>query len=61
MVAPAHAKAMPVILTVPDEVDQWLHADAPEALALQRPLRDDALRIVVQGALYGDLLGIKNL
>jgi hypothetical protein len=34
-------KAMPVILTSPAEVDSW-----PGALGLQRPLPDDALRIV---------------
>jgi putative SOS response-associated peptidase YedK len=41
--------AMPVILTKPAEVDLWLAADAPKALELQRPLPDDALRIVASG------------
>jgi putative SOS response-associated peptidase YedK len=41
--------AMPVILTTPAEVDPWLAADAPKALELQRPLPDDALRIVASG------------
>ena len=27
IVAPVHAKAMPVILTTPDEVDTWLEAE----------------------------------
>ena len=49
IVAPVHPKAMPVILTTSDEVDQWLEADTSEALALQRPLPDDALRIVAKG------------
>jgi putative SOS response-associated peptidase YedK len=49
VVAPIHPKAMPVILTTPAEVDLWLLADAPKALELQRPLRDDALRIVAIG------------
>jgi putative SOS response-associated peptidase YedK len=40
---------MPVILTRPEEVDLWLAADAPKALELQRPLPDDALKIVVSG------------
>jgi putative SOS response-associated peptidase YedK len=40
---------MPVILTTAAEVDQWLEADTVEALALQRPLADDALRIVAKG------------
>ena len=49
VVAPIHPKAMPVILTTPAEVDLWLAADAPKALELQRPLPDDALRIVASG------------
>jgi len=48
-VAPIHPKAMPVILTTPAEVDLWLGADTPDALELQRPLPDDALRIVSKG------------
>jgi len=44
VVAPIHPKAMPIILTIPDDVNRWL-ADAAEALALQRPFPDDALRI----------------
>jgi putative SOS response-associated peptidase YedK len=43
------AKAMPVILTTPAEVNLWLAADAPKALELQRPLPDGALRIVASG------------
>jgi putative SOS response-associated peptidase YedK len=34
IVAPIHAKAMPVILTTQDEFDQWLEADIPDALVL---------------------------
>jgi len=49
IVAPVHPKAMPVILTSPDEADRWLEADTPDALALQRPLPDDELRIVAKG------------
>ena len=33
----------------PGEVDLWLLADSPKALELQRPLPDDALRIVASG------------
>jgi len=40
---------MPVILTTASEVDQWLEAETAEALALQRPLAHDALRIVAKG------------
>ena len=49
VVAPIHPKAMPVILRTQAEVDLWLLADAPKALELQRPLPDDALRIVASG------------
>ena len=48
-IAPIHPKAMPVILTTPAEFDRWLEADTLDALALQRPLQDDALRIVAKG------------
>jgi len=40
---------MPVILTTPDEIEQWMTADAPQALKLQRPLPDGALKIVMTG------------
>jgi putative SOS response-associated peptidase YedK len=40
---------MPVILTTPEEIDQWLEADTVDALSLQRPLPDAALRIVAKG------------
>ena len=40
---------MPVILTTLAEVAQWLTADTPKALAMQRPVPDDALRIVASG------------
>ena len=49
IVAPIHPKALPVILTTPDEVDRWLEADTPDALTLQRPLQDESLRIVARG------------
>jgi putative SOS response-associated peptidase YedK len=44
-----HPKAMPVILTTPEEVDCWLDAPTADALALQRPLPDGSLRIVARG------------
>ncbi len=44
-----HPKAMPVILTTPAEVEMWLTAPTKDALALQKPLPDGALRIVARG------------
>jgi putative SOS response-associated peptidase YedK len=49
VVAPIHPKAMPAILTTREEVEQWLTALPNDAHALQRPLPDDALRIVARG------------
>jgi putative SOS response-associated peptidase YedK len=49
VVAPIHPKAMPAILTTRQEIDLWLTAPIGEALSLQRPLADDALRIVARG------------
>jgi putative SOS response-associated peptidase YedK len=45
-----HPKAMPVIFTLPDEIETWLTAPAPDALQLQRPLDDGLLMIVARGA-----------
>jgi putative SOS response-associated peptidase YedK len=44
-----HPKAMPVILTTPEEVETWMTAPPEQALKLQRPLADGSLRIVARG------------
>lgn len=44
-----HPKAMPVILTTPDEVEQWMRGSPEDALKLQKPLPDGTLRIVARG------------
>ena len=44
-----HPKAMPVILTTPQEIDLWMTGSADDALKLQRPLADGALKIVARG------------
>jgi putative SOS response-associated peptidase YedK len=49
VVAAVHPKAMPVILTTPDEIETWMSAPAEEALRLQRPLPNGVLRIVARG------------
>ncbi|WP_458097715.1 SOS response-associated peptidase [Roseomonas sp. WA12] len=49
VVAPIHPKAMPVILTEPDEFEAWMTAPWAEAKRLQRPLQDGALRVVGHG------------
>ena len=44
-----HPEAMPVILTMPEEIDTWMEASAGKALQLQQPLADGALVIVARG------------
>lgn len=48
VVAPIHAKAMPVILRETDW-ETWLTADVAMALKFQQPWPEDELRIVARG------------
>lgn len=45
-VGAVHPKAMPVILTQPDEIEAWMTAPWETAQTLQRPLPDGALAIL---------------
>ena len=41
-----HPKAMPVILTEPEEIERWMTAPWEIAKELQRALPDDALVVI---------------
>ena len=48
-VGAVHSNAMPVILSTREAIDLWMNAAAADALKLQRPLPDGALKIVARG------------
>ena len=58
VVRPIHPKAMPVLLTTPDECEAWLTAPLPEALKLQRPLPDSLLKVVAKGSRQDEQPGL---
>ena len=49
VVGSIHMKAMPVILTTPEEVDVWLSAPKEQAILLQRALPDGVLQVFAVG------------
>ena len=60
-IAVVHPQAMPVILTTADELNIWLRAPWPEASALQRPLPDGSLRVVLRGEKQDGTMDLVNL
>ncbi|WP_348642140.1 SOS response-associated peptidase family protein [Methylobacterium sp. WL6] len=49
IVEPVHPKAMPVLMTTPEEWRTWLEAPVEEVLFLQRPLLDKKMMEVERG------------
>jgi putative SOS response-associated peptidase YedK len=54
VVGTVHPKAMPVVLTTPEEIETWMTAPTEEALKHQRPLSDGSLTIVATGVKKGE-------
>ncbi len=46
VVQPVHEKAMPAMLLTAEDVKRWLYGTAGDALELQMPAQDGAVRIV---------------
>lgn len=49
VVKPIHSKSMPVMLRTPEEWNAWLTLPFEDAKKMQRPLPDDAIKIVARG------------
>ena len=47
---------MPVLLSEPEQFDEWLNGSVEDAFALARPFSAEAMRIVQSGAERRDLL-----
>ena len=48
-VGEVHEKAMPVLLLTEADRELWMQGELEEALALQGPTKDGALRVVARG------------